>query len=146
MRADPDRATLVEHDDAVRVLHRADPLCDDQARRARKVGFEALSQRRVGAVVEGGERVVEDQDLRLSRERPRDRQPLLLPAGQVCAALRDLAVKSVRKRVDKVLRLRKRQRFVERRFGALTCGAAEREVMQQAYDIIASRISPAVAS
>jgi hypothetical protein len=38
---------------------------------------------RLGVRVDGGQRVVQEDDARAPRERPREGEPLLLPPGQV---------------------------------------------------------------
>ena len=50
--------------------------------------------------VERGGRLVQDQDRRVLQEHPRDRQPLLLPARQLDAALADHRVQPVRQASD----------------------------------------------
>lgn len=44
--------------------------------------------------------LVRNEDLRLLQERPRDREPLALPARELSTARTDLRVKAARERVD----------------------------------------------
>ena len=66
-----------------------------------------LPDERVCLCVDGGGRVVHDQDLRLFQQCPRDAQPLLLAAGDVRAALFDIGVIFVGEGLDELIRLRK---------------------------------------
>ena len=68
------------------------------------------AQARVGARVEGRERVVEQVDLGSAHDRPGDGQALPLPAGEVGAALRDGRVEPVGQALDEVARLRDLER------------------------------------
>ena len=83
MRAEPGDLAAVEDEDLIRVADGADALGDDDLRRAGQLLCKPFAQGRVGLIVQRGERIVEDQNLRPSCQRPRNRQPLLLPAGDV---------------------------------------------------------------
>ena len=106
MRALSGDPALVEHDDAVGVADGADALGDDQLGHAGAGLFQRVAQRAVGLVVQRGEGIVEDEDLRPAADGAGDGQPLLLPAGEVRAALRDVAVVAVFELFDEVGRLR----------------------------------------
>ena len=56
-------------------------------------------------------RLVQDQDRRVLQEHPRDGEPLLLPAGELHAALADDRVQPVRQRVDHRLQPRAPRRL-----------------------------------
>ena len=99
-------AAVVHHDDQVGVLHGGDALRDDDLGGLGDIGSEARADERVGAGIDGGGRVVEDQHLRLLEQRARDAQALLLAAGDVRAALLDVGVVAVGEGADKVVRLR----------------------------------------
>ena len=101
MSADADGLAVVQYDDPVGVHNRADPLGDNQRRDAGGLGFQPFPQHPVGLVVEGGEGVVEDIDFRFAGDRPGDREPLLLAAGEVGAALGDRGVYAVEEVIDK---------------------------------------------
>ena len=91
----------VQDQDLVGVPDRADPLRDDD-HVAPVIGRQRSPQPRVGGLVERRERVVEQVDLRLAHQRPRDRQPLALAAGHVRAVLCDRRVQPVRHPLDEV--------------------------------------------
>ena len=80
---------VVEHDDAVGVHDGADALGHDEFGGVLGFAGERVAHLAVGLEVERGERVVEDQDLRMPVHRACDGQSLLLAAGHVRAALCD---------------------------------------------------------
>ena len=98
--------SVIEHNDAVGILHRADALRDDDLRRVGNVGRERLLDLRIRARVDGARRVVEDEHLRLFQQRTGDTQALLLAAGNVRAALLDVGVIPVRHGGDEAVRAR----------------------------------------
>ena len=77
-----DDPALVEHEDAVGVADGVDPLGDDDDGRVGDVLGERRAQGCVGRVVQCRERVVEQVDLRLVDQYPRDGQALALPTGE----------------------------------------------------------------
>ena len=87
MRAESGNFAAVEHEDLIGITDGADALGDDDLRRAGKLLRKPLAERRVGLIVQRGERIVENQNFRRSCQRPRDGKPLLLPAGDVPAKL-----------------------------------------------------------
>ena len=104
---------VVEHDDPVGVDDRADALGDDDDRRVLRLGTQRRAQPRVGAGVERREAVVEQVHARPLDERPGDRQPLALAAGDVGAALVDGRVETARHGGDEVARLGDLERVPE---------------------------------
>src|SRR5690606_21703184 len=92
-------------DDAVGVLDRRQPVGDDQRRAALRELVERLLDRALGLGVEGRGRLVEDQDRRVLQEDARDRQPLLLTARELHAALADQRVEALRQALDQLLEL-----------------------------------------
>jgi hypothetical protein len=80
-----DDSSLAHHDDLLGELpHDREVVADQQvadAGRVPDVG-EQVEHLRLDRHVERGDRLVEDQHLRLGGERPRDRHPLPLTAGQ----------------------------------------------------------------
>ena len=106
MRADARNRALVEDDDAVGIADRADALGNDELRRLAAGLAQALAQNAVGAEVQRREGIVKNQNFRLATDRAGDREPLLLAAGEIRAALRDVAIRSVRLLADKFRRLR----------------------------------------
>ena len=71
--------------------------------RSRGLPLDRVEDRALGLRVDGGERIVEDEDLRLPDERARERDALLLTARELHAALAD----------DGVEPLGQRQRLLE---------------------------------
>ena len=57
--------SVVQDDDLVRIPDGADPLAHDELGGILQLPVEALPEGGIGAVVQGGEGVVKDQDLRL---------------------------------------------------------------------------------
>ena len=102
---------VVHHENEVGILHGRDALGDDDLRRLGDIGAEALADQRVGARVDRGGRVVEDQNLRLFEKRPGDAETLLLSAGDVRAALLDIGVIPVGEGADEFVRLREPARL-----------------------------------
>ena len=98
-----DRAA-VQDENQVCILDGGDALGDDELRRLRDLGAQRSADLRVGFRIDGGGRIVEDQDLRLFQQRPRDTQPLLLSAGDVRAALLDVGVVFVRHLLNELIR------------------------------------------
>ena len=90
-----------------------------------------------------------NEDLRLFQQRPRDAKPLLLPAGDVCAALLDVGVVFVGEGLDELICLRKpahAHHFLIRRIRVAPAEvfpdrAGEEDVLLQHYrDLIAQRL------
>ena len=99
-------AAVVEHDDLVGERDRREPVGDDDRRPAAHRLGEPGADPRLGRRVDGGGRVVEDQDARVDHERARDREPLPLAAGERDPALADHRVVAVRQLLDELVRLR----------------------------------------
>ena len=89
MRALTHDLAVVEHDDAVGVHDGADALGHDELGGILGLAGERVAHFAVGLEVERGERVVENQDFRVTVHRARNRQALLLAAGHVRSALGD---------------------------------------------------------
>ena len=96
---------LFEDDDPVRFEDRADPLGHDEGRAAFGPCRQRLLDPRFGLHVHGAGAVVEDQDHRPHQERPRDRDPLPLAAGEVRPPLLDAGVVPLREGRDECVRL-----------------------------------------
>ena len=77
-----DDPALAQHDDEVGVLHRRDAVDTRNVVRPRRTLPQALEDLLLGLGVDGGERVVEDEDARVDGERAREGGALLLPAGE----------------------------------------------------------------
>ena len=82
-----------------------DALGDDDHRRVADLSRQRGAQPRVGPEVERREAVVEDVDLGPLDERPGDREPLALAAGQVGAALGDRRLEPAVELADEALGL-----------------------------------------
>ena len=129
MRADANGFAAVEHDYLVCVAYRADALRDDYFCRSAELPVQLRAERRVGLVVERGERVVKDQYLRIPRQRAGDREPLLLAAGDVAPELGDAVLLAVGQLIDKFTRLRDVYRL---RRVAVAAALAEEDVVADA--------------
>ncbi len=79
---------------------------DHDARALAHHATKALEDLGFGVGVDGRERVVEDEDARVLRDRACDRRPLLLAAGQRHAALADHRVVPRREVLDVLAELR----------------------------------------
>src|SRR6185295_15378982 len=75
-------AAAIEHQDHVRVLDRRDPVRDQEDRAPAKDGAQVAEDLLFGVGVHRRQAVVEQQDARLPQQRPRQRHPLLLAAGE----------------------------------------------------------------
>ena len=106
MLADTDHLTVIQYDDLVSVHNGTDALCDDDASGIGELLCDTASDSLVGLIVERRERVVEDQDLRLGRDRSRDTESLLLTAGEVRTALSDRRLVLVSLLHDKAVSVR----------------------------------------
>jgi len=97
----------VDHDDLVRERDRRQAVSDDQRRPA----FHRLAQAEPDPTFRGRVHrsgcVVEDQDARVDGDRPGDREPLPLAAGQRDPALADHRVEALRQAFDELVRLGK---------------------------------------
>src|SRR5688572_24643603 len=110
VRAAVDDDAVLEHEDHVGVADRGDALGDDQHRRLPGHRPERRPEPRVGGEVEGGERVVEEVDLRALHHRASDGETLPLTATDVGAALGDGRVEPLGHLSDEVGGLRDLQR------------------------------------
>src|SRR5699024_6717335 len=89
--------------DAVGVLHAGNALGNDQLGGAGDMLGKGLADLGVGGGVHRAGGVVQNQDLGPFQQRPRNAQPLLLPAGHVGAALLDPGVVPVGEAVDELV-------------------------------------------
>ena len=96
----PHNLALVKHHDAIGVHDRTDALGHDEL--GGILGFlgERVSHRTVGFEVERRERVIENQDFRMTVDGAGDGQTLLLATGHVRAALCDRRIESAVHAVD----------------------------------------------
>ena len=105
VRAEGGHAAVVQHEDAVCVLHGADALGDDEFRGVGDLLCESPADQGIRPGIYGAGGIVQDQYLGLFQQRARDAQALFLPAGHVGAALLDVSVIAVRQRADELVRL-----------------------------------------
>ena len=82
-------APALQHQDAVGADHARQAVREDQRRAALHQPVERLLDHGLVLGVDGGERLVEDQDRRVPQERARDREALALAAGEPRPALAD---------------------------------------------------------
>ena len=125
MRADADDATVVEDDDAVGIEDGADALGDDEHGGVRRFALECGAQPGVGREVQRRKAVVEDVHVRLPHDRARNREPLLLSAREIDAALRDRRRERLRHGIDELDRLRNRGRVPDLLVGGLVAAVAD---------------------
>ena len=112
VRAALGHGALVEDADLVRAADRAEAV-GYHKRRPRLRGRDAVERLlddALGLGVEGGGRLVEDQDLRVANQCPRNRDALALAATQLHAAVADLGIKTVREAADEVVGVREPRR------------------------------------
>ena len=74
---------VVQHEDAVGILHRGNALCNDDLGGAGDLLTERLPDLCVGGGIHGTGGVVEDEDLRLAQQGAGDGQTLFLTAGDI---------------------------------------------------------------
>ena len=125
-----DDPPVLEHDDRVGERDRREPVGDHDRRAVAHRGGEAGADQRLRRRVDGGGGVVEDQDPRVDHERPRDREPLALAAGERDPALADHRVVAVGKLLDERVRLRRARRRLDELL--VDVGHAERDVVAHA--------------
>ena len=87
MRTDAGYLTVIQHHYLFGAHNRADPLGDNQHRGISCLFFQGLPESRIGLKIESRQTVIENINLRFLGQRAGNRQSLLLPAGQVSAAL-----------------------------------------------------------
>ena len=109
-----------------------DPLGDDNLRRLRQCLGKACPQGCVRLIIQGGEGVVKDQDLRLPCQSPGDGKPLLLPAGEVPPLLGDGIGCALVQAADKFGRLGQLQRCLQVSVRIVAGALAEEDVFPNA--------------
>ena len=111
MAAQADDPALLEYENYVAVLNRADALRDGDNGRALHLFRKRAAQAGVGLVIERGRAVVQHEDFRPRRQGARDEDALLLAAGNVGALLREQVAVALGERGDEVVGLRGLGRF-----------------------------------
>ena len=100
-----DDPAAVDDDDLVGERDRREAVGDDEGRPALHHLAQAALDRRLGARVDRGGGVVEDQDPRVGEQGAGDRDPLALAAGEGQAALADQGLVAVGKVADEAVGL-----------------------------------------
>ena len=90
------QASFVEHENAMRVLNRAQPVRDDDRGAAFEQAVERLADQQFGLGVHTGSGFVENQELRVVRQRARETDELPLADGKRRAALGNRRLDSLR--------------------------------------------------
>src|SRR5688572_1801804 len=98
-----DRAAL-EHHDAVGGLHGGEAVRNGERGAPFLQGVEALLHQALGRGVERAGGFIEEQDRPVGEQRARDRQALLLPAGERDAALAERGIEALRQALDELER------------------------------------------
>jgi len=101
-----DDPRVLDHDDPVGVAHGAQAMGDDDRRAALHQARERGLHGGFALGVEVRRRLVEDQHARVRDDRARERDPLLLPARELRAALADRGVVAIGEARDEVVRER----------------------------------------
>ena len=125
VRADLDDAPAVEDDDLVRVAHGREPVRDRDRRPPLREPVERLLHESLRLVVERARRLVEHEDRRVAQHRARDRDALLLAAGEAVAALADDGVVALGQRRDHVMDARRLRRGLDLLVGRVRLREAE---------------------
>lgn len=90
-----DDPAAVEHDQLVHARDRAQPMRDHERGPAFHESPQRLLDKDFALRVQCAGRLVEQQDRRITQDRPGQRDSLLLPAGQLHATLADHRLESV---------------------------------------------------
>ena len=105
-----DDAAVIEHEDLVGIDDGRQAVRDDQggafARDLLEFGLDDL----LGARIQRAGRFVEHEDRGILEQRARDRDALLLAAGQLQAALADAGVVALRQARDEIVDMRRPRR------------------------------------
>jgi hypothetical protein len=98
-------AAVLDHQDQVRVPHRGDPVGDDEGGAAAGEFAKLFLDLALRLHVHIGRGVVEDHDGRVLQQQARQREPLLLSAGEAHAALAHDRVIALGKLADEAVRV-----------------------------------------
>lgn len=122
MRAFLRDTTAVKYDDTIRVHQCRDPVRDQNDRHAACLFSQRFPDPGIGFRIHRGQRVIQDQHIRIADECLRDRGTLLLSAGKRDAAFPDKGFIALRERVDRVIECRDPRRFTESTVNPTTRG------------------------
>ena len=122
----------LEREEAAVELHQARAVADRDGRRIREPLEQQAVELRLRGLVERAGRLVEEQPVGFLQQRARNRQPLLLAAGQLVAPLGGrvelLAQRGKSHRVDHLVDLRMREGFFRPGISQRAAQRAERQV------------------
>ncbi len=96
---------LVDDHDLIGPQDGADALGDHQAGMFEGLCIQRILDFGLGLHIHGAGAIVEDQDLGMRDQRPGNSQALFLPSGEVCAALLDVRIISLREGRNEIVRL-----------------------------------------
>ena len=96
VRASLDDASVVEDDDEVGAANRGQAVCDDERCSSCQQVTQPSLDPALGTDVDGGRRLVEDQDVRIGEQRAGERDELPLAQREPEATLSELRVVSLR--------------------------------------------------
>ena len=113
MVAGLDDRPVVEHEDAIRSDHARQPMREDQGGAALHQPVQRLLDYRLVLRIHRGQRLVEDQDRRVTQQRAGDRDALALPAGELDAPLPDHRGVALRQPRDELVGVRGPRRRLE---------------------------------
>ena len=105
-----DDAAALEHDYQIGAADRGEPVSDDERGAVAYDLGEGPLDLVLGADVDAGRRVVEDQNGRVEQQGPSNGEPLPLAPGQRYPALADQRVVAAGQAVDEVVQLRDSRR------------------------------------
>ena len=110
MRAHRHDPPLIEHHDPVRPFHRRQPVRHHQRRAPLCQPVHRRLHQPFAFRVQRTRRLVQKQHRRIPQDRPRNRDPLLLPPREHHAPLPHIAVIAIRQRRQKIMRRRRLRR------------------------------------
>src|SRR5262249_6261554 len=106
VRSALDDPSVVHHEDQLRAQHGAEAVRDHQTAAAGEDRLERVADQRLGARVERGRGLVEDQEWRIAEYDPRERQALALATRELVAAFAHERVETLWERRNDVVHLR----------------------------------------
>src|SRR5690242_20057683 len=105
MPAGLDDAAVLDHENAVRIHHGVQAVCDGDGRAAATEMLDRTLYLALGYGIEGSGGFVKKDHRGVLEERARNRDPLALAACQLRSVLSDRRVIATRKRHDEVMRI-----------------------------------------
>ena len=96
-------ALVGQNDNFIGVFDGGQAVGYDDGSPAHRQFLQSILNEHLGGVVQGGGRLVQNEDGRIFKKYPRDGNPLLLPAGQLDASLADVGVVPLFHRHNKVV-------------------------------------------